>query len=110
MTGCCKAFFTLECFGINVRVLECPLTKWVSEGRPTSSEKTAESRPAASESDYIFKLDSSKIANFEDLNSGKLFDARPASAFEQGSIPNATSLPFGMTLTADKCFKPLAEV
>ena len=64
MTGCCKAAFTLRCFGLNVRVLECPLTKWISEGRATTSEIAEVQRTAGSAEDYAYELDSSKIATY----------------------------------------------
>ena len=83
-----------------VFVLNGGLTKWQSEGRPIESDKDHDSF----ETDYAFKLDSSKIKSYEEIlsiaadaaagkSTSKILDARPDTAFAASHIPTAINVP-----------------
>jgi thiosulfate/3-mercaptopyruvate sulfurtransferase len=81
-------------------VLNGGLTKWHSEGRPIESDKDHDSF----ETDYAYKLDSSKIKSYEEIlsitaevtagkSSAKILDARPDTAFAASHMPTAINMP-----------------
>ena len=97
-----RVYFMFHVMGHqNVFVLNGGFTKWQAEGRPIESEKVSDD---SFETDYAYKLDSSKIKSYEeilsiagDVAAGKstsmILDARPDTAYATSHIPTAINMP-----------------
>lgn len=102
-----RAAWMLKAMGHpNVCVLNGGLPQWIKEGKPTESSSTS------TNDNFGYKLDTSKIALYDEIKAfadsaaderdPQLYDARPPADFKEGNIPGSRTLPAGLLFDDSK--------
>ena len=123
MNNAPRALWMFKNYGVDVALLNGTFIKWEAEKRqvetgdkPSAWRRVREGNSGPS--DFKYKLDSSRIRSFEQIqsqiqkpsNKEVLLDARPPQVHEAGHIPTAVNVPFTAVLNEDKTFKSPEEI